>query len=661
MINKLLIANRGEIVVRIDRACRKLGIETATVHSAADRNSVHVRTVGESIEIGGAPANQSYLNIEAVIDAAKQVGADAIHPGIGFLSEDPAFAEAVEREGLLFIGPSPDLLRRFGDKWSAKKEARNAGVAVIGGGDGSSDDPKEVERLIREELSLPVVLKAAAGGGGRGVRIVRQLEGLSESIESAMREALSSFGKPHLIVEQFVESARHIEVQVAGDGKGNAIHLFERECSLQRRFQKIVEEAPARLSDDVRNRVLNDAVSLAKSVKYKNLGTVEFLVSGDKHYFLECNPRLQVEHTVTEEITGRDLVALQLHIANESALPFEQDDIVSKGHSIQLRIYAEDSRKGFVPSTGKLTAVQFPQNRRIETGVETGSVITPFYDSMIAKLISTGSDRESALNLSRSALDDTFISGVETNIGFLKRLLNDPVVKTGLPDNRYIDSHLDELNVELSPSEEVGAIAAAISVQSQELTPKLGLWSTTGSLSGWSFSLGGKVDGPPAFSLEGVDGEQWQIVLGLNVKGGKRVIRVNDTTFELELEALPNGQWIVGCGNRTVTVAASVADNLVSVRGALGSFDFVKSAYLQLDSAASVQEGMAVAPMMGTIAKVLVAEGDIVKKGDVLVIEESMKMELSVSATIDGTVVSIFCAEKDIVERNQVLVEISAD
>ena len=463
MIRKLLIANRGEIACRIARTCRRLGVAIATVHSAADRDAMHVREIGESVAIGGAPAGESYLNITAILQAALRVGADAVHPGIGFLSEDPNFAAAVEAQGLIFIGPRPDTMRRFADKWAAKHEARQAGVPVIGGSEGSSNDAGSVHSIIREGMRLPVVLKAAAGGGGRGVRIVRSLDGLLATIESAMREAQSSFGRPDLIVEEFVENARHLEVQVAGDGCGNAIHLFERECSLQRRFQKIIEEAPAaNLPPQMRERILADAVALAKRVDYRNVGTMEFLVAADRHYFLECNPRLQVEHTVSEEVTGLDLVEIQLNIAANDQLPLSQDRIVVTGHAIQARVYAEDPAAGFLPSTGRLLLAAFPDDVRVETGVETGSEITPYYDPMIAKLIAHADDRPQALDRLRAAVGSTVVLGVKTNLGFLATLLDHAVVRAGTADNRFIDR---ELGVKYSPSpiiRETVATAAAV-------------------------------------------------------------------------------------------------------------------------------------------------------------------------------------------------------
>jgi 3-methylcrotonyl-CoA carboxylase alpha subunit len=660
MIEKLLIANRGEIVCRIDRTCRRLGIRTATVHSTADCEALHVRTVGESIEIGAAPSAQSYLNIESILAAARLVGADAIHPGIGFLSEDPAFAEAVAAEGLLFIGPSPDLLRRFGDKWAAKREARLAGVPVIGGSEGSSDDSAVVERLIKNELQLPVVLKAAAGGGGRGVRIVRELAGLADNIQSAMREARASFGRADLIVEEFIDAARHIEVQIAGDGRGEAIHLFERECSLQRRFQKVIEEAPAVGLDEVlRQKITGDAVRLARSVGYLNLGTVEFLVAGGKHYFLECNPRLQVEHTVTEEITNLDLVEMQLTIAEQRRLPISQDQVKAEGHAIQLRIYAEDASTGFAPSTGRLATVRFPDDVRIETAVRPGSEITPYYDAMIAKLIVHENAREKAIERCTEALGRTVITGVETNIPFLQRLLAHPVVKAGKADNRFIDREINALAERAAPEHEEVALAAAVFRALQPRQDDLGLWSGSGMLADWHYFAGAASVGPPALSLRASNDRLWPVIFWSGREGGLSLI-VDGQAVTVSLSSHENGRFQATIGKRVITAIADVQGDAISIHGPFGNHVFHVVPFLKLDQASLSQDGKVVAPMMGTVMKLNALVGALVAKGDTLVVEESMKMEMSLAAPIDGIVTAIHCREGDVVERNQCLVEIVA-
>lgn len=663
LIQKLLIANRGEIACRIARTCRRLGVAVATVHSAADRDALHVRDIGESIAIGAAPASQSYLNAAAILRAAVQVGADAVHPGIGFLSEDPNFAEAVEAQGLIFVGPRPDTMRRFADKWAAKHEARQAKVPVIGGSEGSSSDAAAVERMIRGEMRLPVVLKAAAGGGGRGVRIVRSFDGLLGTIESAMREAQSSFGRPDLIVEEFVENARHLEVQVAGDGHGGAMHLFERECSLQRRFQKIIEEAPAaNLSAELRERILADAVNLARRVDYRNLGTMEFLVAGDRHFFLECNPRLQVEHTVTEEITGLDLVEVQINIAVSGQLPLAQERVAANGHAIQARVYAEDSAAGFIPSTGRLQRVEFPQNLRVETGVETGSEITPHYDSMIAKLVAHGADRAQALDRLFAAVEQTIVFGVETNLGFLMRLLKHPVVRAGTADNRFIDRELMQATPAVPPEQGSVAVAAALLLAYWNVAApedNVGLWTGSGDLLGWQYHDGsGVAPKVPAFSLTGTDGREWPVAIGPMTAEGLTVF-IDGAALVVRLQPLLDGRYQVELGACIFTVAASMDDASVRLHGPFGALAFTVVPFLSLAAAAGTQGGQVLAPMMGVVAKVKVKPGDVVNKGDVLVVQESMKMELVIEASCAGTVAAVNCAEGDMVERHQVLIDIT--
>lgn len=665
MIRKLLIANRGEIACRIARTCRRLGVQVATVHSSADRDALHVRQIGESVAIGGAAATESYLNIATILDAARAVGADALHPGIGFLAEEPRFAETVEAQGLIFVGPRPETMRRFGDKWSAKREAREAGVPVIGGGEGSSDDAAAVERMIRETLSLPVVLKAAAGGGGRGVRIVRSLDGLLASIESAMREAQSSFGRPDLIVEEFVENARHLEVQVAGDGQGAAIHLFERECSLQRRFQKVIEEAPScGLKPELRERILADAVKLARRIHYRNLGTMEFLVSGGRHYFLECNPRLQVEHTVTEEVTGLDLVELQLAIAMQSRLPLAQEQITIRGHAVQARVNAENPGAGFIPSTGRLEHVEFPADVRVETGVASGSEITPHYDSMIAKLIARGADRTQALDRLQSAVERSVVFGVDTNLAFLSTLLRHPVVRAGEADNRFIDREFSQAAKPALPARELVATAAALMLRQWNVAASgvhLGLWAGEGELLGWQYDAGtNDVPNVPAFSLTAAGGHEWAVAVGAATAAGLKVF-VDGAPVLVELQSHGQGRWQVGIGSRQFTAVARLDHETADIRCPLGTARFSVLPFLSLDAAASSKGGQLLAPMMGVVAKVKVKVGDAVKKGEVLLVQESMKMELNIESPCDGTVAAVNCAERDMVERHQVLIDVTPE
>jgi len=377
-IKTLLIANRGEIACRIARTARANGITPVGVHSEADANALHVREIGHSVLIGAGPASESYLKIDAVIEAAKRVGADAIHPGYGFLAENPDFANAVEAAGMVFVGPTAETLDRFGDKASAKEAAIAAKVPVVSGVSGAKSDPEEIASAVRE-MGFPVLLKAVGGGGGRGQRLVETDATLMQDIEGALREAKSTFGSEGMLLERFLPEARHVEVQIAGDGKGHVVHLFERDCTLQRRHQKVIEEAPAYgLPRDLLDQIASDAVRLGESLNYRGLGTVEFLVTGNEYFFLEVNPRIQVEHPVTEAITGLDLVALHLRIAQGAGLGLSQSDITCTGHAIEARLYAEDPANQFAPSTGTITTLSLPEGIRIDNGVEAGDEVSPF-------------------------------------------------------------------------------------------------------------------------------------------------------------------------------------------------------------------------------------------------------------------------------------------
>ncbi|WP_454624659.1 acetyl/propionyl/methylcrotonyl-CoA carboxylase subunit alpha [Bradyrhizobium cenepequi] len=652
-ITKILIANRGEIACRIHRTCARLGIASATIHSEADRTALHVREIGESIEVGGAAATASYLNIPAIVEAAERVGATAVHPGIGFLSENADFAAAVEAAGLTFIGPRAETMRRFADKWDAKREAMEAGIPVIGGSDGSFADVDDVEKAVGA-LRLPVLLKAAAGGGGRGVRVVSSYAGLRNNIESAMREAQSSFGRPDILVEQFIDKPRHIEVQIAGDGAGEVIHFYERECSLQRRFQKIIEEAPSSaLQPEIRLQIFEAAVRMAERVSYRGLGTMEFLVGGGQFYFLECNPRLQVEHTVTEEITGLDLVEVQIGIAANGKLPLHQDRIRAEGHSIQARIYAEDPCAGFIPSTGQISAVTFPgAPARVDTGVDAGSVVTPFYDAMIAKIITRGSTRAEAINRLKNAIEATSVAGVQTNLTFLSQLLAHAAVLSNRVDNRFIDRELSSLTAEAVPSARVAAIAAKVWLEHNYPRREGDIWSGHG---GWRLSDGN--DQParkPAYFLIAGD-HRYSIHLG-SEPPSLTTLAVDDQIFSFEFRSMADNRCLVAFSDSVVTASYQVRDQQIWLAGSFGRFVFGIEPFLADEARDDQASGKLSAPMIGKIIKVNVAVGDLVKANDTLVVQESMKMELSINAPYDGKVLSVDCSCGDLVERNSVVV-----
>jgi 3-methylcrotonyl-CoA carboxylase alpha subunit len=662
VFKKILIANRGEIACRIARTCHRLGIAVAGVHSAADADALHVKMIGESVEIGNAAASDSYLRIGAVIDAAKTSGAQAIHPGFGFLAENAAFARAVEAAGLVFIGPTPEIIERLGDKASAKREAEAADVPTVPGSKTPSEDAAEIARTVRE-VGLPVMLKAAAGGGGKGMRAVTQLDGVAGEIESAMREAKNSFGYAGLIVEKLIERGRHIEVQIAGDGKGNVVHLFERECSLQRRHQKLIEEAPsANLPATLRERMIADAVRLGKRLNYRGVGTVEFILSGDRYYFLEVNPRLQVEHPVTEMVTGIDIVEAMLRIAAGEGLPFAQGDIRCRGHAVEARICAEDPANNFLPCSGDLAYVKFPADGvRVETGVESGSTVTPYYDSMLAKLIAHAETRDEALDKLGRALGETSIFGIMTNQTFLTRLIGLPATRDATFHTRLIDEQIDQLvDKTTGPDVEALALGAYFWMIGQRQPAATSPWRSR-DLTGWQMADSGDGLSPiPILHLE-ASGASAEIRFAPRRADGAVMVGVNDDKRLVRLVPLENDSFTAIVGNRREMVRIYQHDQTVFVHDLRGVHTLTAIPYLTYISAAAETSGELRAPMTGMILKVNVAIGDRIKAGDVAAILESMKMELRISSETDGVVTAVNCRAGETVERNAIVVVVEPD
>jgi acetyl/propionyl-CoA carboxylase alpha subunit len=437
---KVLIANRGEIVCRIAATLHEMGIRSVAVYSDADRDALHVRRCDEARAIGPAEPRASYLNVEALVAAARDAGAQAIHPGYGFLAENAAFARAVEAAGLVFVGPTPEQIEAMGDKRAARRVAEQAGVPVVPGAE--SADPDELAAAA-QRIGFPVIVKAALGGGGKGMKVAANAAELRDAVESASRLAASAFGDGAVYVEKRLERARHVEVQVLGDGNGEAIHLFERECSLQRRHQKVIEEAPSpSVSEELRARMCDAAVRLARAVRYRGAGTVEMLLAADgTFYFLETNTRLQVEHPVTELVTGVDLVRAQLDVAAHGRLPFTQDQVRRTGHAIEARVYAEDAARGFLPQAGPASRVRWPRGPfvRVDHGVESGDAVTVHYDPMLAKIVASGPTREAALLRLRGALDGALVHGVATNLPFLRALARAAAMERAAFDTEWIE------------------------------------------------------------------------------------------------------------------------------------------------------------------------------------------------------------------------------
>ena len=661
MFKKILIANRGEIACRIARTCHKLGVEVAGVHSSVDAGSLHVKTIGESYLIGGGAASDSYLKIDAVIAAAKAAGAEAIHPGFGFLAENASFARAVEAAGLVFIGPTPEVIERLGDKASAKREAGAANVPTVPGSQTPSEDVSTIVTTVTE-LGFPVMLKAAAGGGGKGMRAVAKPDGLEDEIEAAMREAKNSFGSAGLIVEKLIPRGRHIEVQIAGDGNGNVIHLFERECSLQRRHQKLIEEAPAaNLSRELRQRITSDATRLGARLRYRGVGTVEFIVSGNEYYFLEVNPRLQVEHPVTELVTGVDIVELMLRIAAGEGLSFEQQDITCVGHAVEARVCAEDPADNFMPCTGDIAYVCFPKSVRVETGIECGSAVSPYYDSMLAKLISSAATREEALDQLSYALRQTSIFGITTNQDFLVKLLELPETRNANFYTRLIDENIGRLEEKgKATNVEASAIGAYFWLMQQRPAAVNNPWKAR-ETTAWQMARGDDGLSPiPILHLE-ADGVSTEIRFAPRQADGSMMISVNDETLTVSLNPSDVGKFVAIVGGRYEDVSIHQQGDRLFIHDREGIHSLKAISYLSYISAKPEASGELRAPMMGMIRMVNVQVGETVKIGDVIAILESMKMELRISSPIDGVVRSISCRANETVERNAVVAIVEAE
>lgn len=464
-IKKLLVANRGEIAIRVMRSAKEMGIQTVAVYSEADKLLPHASYADEAICIGPAAASESYLVHDKIIDACKKTGADAIHPGYGFLSENAVFAERVQKEGLIFVGPSPEAIRIMGDKLTSKQTVQKFDVPLVPGMDEPINDVTKAKK-IAQDIGYPVMIKASAGGGGKGMRIVSDPDEFEEQMDRAMSEARNSFGNDEVFIEKFIASPKHIEVQILGDQHGNIVHLFERECSIQRRHQKVIEEAPsALLSPERRQQIGEAAVNVAKSCNYYGAGTVEFIADENMDfYFLEMNTRLQVEHPVTELITGIDLVKEQINIAEGSPLSFSQNDLTIQGHSVEVRVYAEDPTNNFLPDTGTLQTYIRPQGAgvRVDDGYEQGQDVSIYYDPMIAKLITYGKDRPEAIARMRRAIAEYKISGVQTTLPFCDFVLTHPSFIDGSFTTKFVESHYDPEVLKKEVDEETAEIAALI-------------------------------------------------------------------------------------------------------------------------------------------------------------------------------------------------------
>jgi len=651
MLKKILIANRGEISRRIARTARRLGIATVAVYSDADRRALHVEDADEAVHIGPSPAPESYLRGEAIIAAAQATGAEAIHPGYGFLSENADFAEAVTKAGLRFIGPSADAMRALGGKAAAKEIAIKVGVPVVPGYLGPRQDAATLAAEARR-IGYPVMIKAVAGGGGRGMRLVEREAELADLLASAKREAEAAFGDGRVLMEKVVVNPRHVEVQIFGDSHGNVVHLFERDCTLQRRNQKVIEEAPAPgMTPELRERMCAAAVALAKAVGYEGAGTVEFLVEGGslaadaRWYFIEMNTRLQVEHPVTEEITGLDLVEWQLRVAAGERLPLSQEAIAFFGHSVEVRLCAEDPDKGFLPSIGRIAAFVAGSGEgiRVETGVAAGSSVSPFYDSMIAKIIGTGRTREAAIERARRGLAGTFVAGIKTNAQFLDNLLAAQSVLSARMDTGLIAREQTRLTAhQLAPealSEPIAQLLLGRTANAAAATAAPGQWrSPWEAIDGFSL-------GPPRrqrYRLL-VDGKPLSAEVAWRKDGPKLV---DPVPVSPGAQAMPAALQPPG-GDRIFA-----RDGLVPIEVAFPTFD-----------ASAVDDGEAGdsirAPINGKVARIFVAEGEKVEKGARIAVVEAMKMEHVLHAARAGTIARVAAREGDQVNQGTLIASLA--
>ncbi|OEZ00507.1 MULTISPECIES: acetyl/propionyl/methylcrotonyl-CoA carboxylase subunit alpha [Stenotrophomonas] len=659
MFTKILIANRGEIACRVIATCQRLGIATVAVYSDADRDARHVRLADEAVGIGPAPARESYLRADAILDAARRAGAQAIHPGYGFLSENADFAQACAEAGIVFIGPSAAAIRAMGDKSAAKALMAQAGVPLTPGYHGDAQDPA----FLREQadaIGYPVLIKASAGGGGKGMRRVDDSAAFIDALASCQREAQSAFGNAHVLVEKYVERPRHVEIQVFGDSHGNVVYLFERDCSVQRRHQKVLEEAPAPgMTAERRAAMGKAAVDAARAVNYVGAGTVEFIAGpGGDFYFMEMNTRLQVEHPVTECITGTDLVEWQLRVASGAPLPLQQEQLQIRGHALEARLYAEDADKGFLPSTGTLRHLRLPAGNahvRVDAGVEQGDAITPFYDPMIAKLIVWDVDRDAALRRMQQALAECEVVGVTTNAAFLRRLVMTDSFANAKLDTALIEREQAALTLVDSDTDAASWALAAVAAVATDAPASN---DARDPHSPWQASDGWRL-GQRAARRVTLEHRGSQRAVAVEGGAGAWSLRVDDA------EVQATGR--VGGGQLSLQIGQTLHRARVVRDGSelyLFGTDGVQRFTLH-DPVSEADQGVAdagslVAPMPGRIVATLLAPGTKVTRGTPLLVLEAMKMEHTLQAPADGTVQGYRVKAGDQVGDGAVLVDFEA-
>lgn len=651
-INKILIANRGEIAIRVMRTAKDMGIATVAVYSDADKDALFVKKAEEAVCIGGTHASESYLVQDKIIAAAKQAGADAIHPGYGFLSENASFSKRCADEGIVFIGPSAEAITAMGSKIGAKEIMSKAGVPVVPGYHGADQSAATLKKEA-ERVGLPILLKASAGGGGKGMRIVNKMEELEAAIEGASREAEKSFGDGSLLIEKYFPTAKHIEFQIFGDTHGNHTHFFERECSLQRRYQKVIEESPSpSLSAELRKQMGDAAVAAAKSINYTGAGTVEFILDANGNfYFLEVNTRLQVEHPVTEETTGLDLVRMQIEVAQGLPLSATAETVTQRGHSIECRICAEDPENNFFPATGDILYWHEPQAKglRYDSGVTSKSKVDVFYDSMIAKVISFGNSRSEAIQKMLYALNNMPILGITTNKDFLKELLVHPKFIDGSFDTKLIERDFSTYKKNVSDEAlHESAIAAMLHgwqyrTRTQQYAPSLNGWRNI----------------PYQGQLYCIEFGEQKLQLEYMRSGDKSFdVKVSGAELKAELISYCTNSIAVRFGNHTKNFILATNKGDVYIQHPQAGTLKLKETPRFVQPGSTIAKGDYIAPMPGEVVKVLVKPGDVVTSGKGLLVMSSMKMETTIEAHSDGEVQEIFVTEKSFVEANAVLLKV---
>ncbi len=659
MFSKILIANRGEIACRVIKTARRLGVKTVAVYSDADAGARHVAMADEAVHIGGSAARESYLVVDKILDAARRTGAQAVHPGYGFLSENAAFAESCGKAGIVFIGPPPSAIRAMGSKSEAKKIMEKARVPLVPGYHGDDQSPA----LLAKEaagIGFPVLIKASAGGGGKGMRVVEAADKFGSALEGAKREAKASFADDHVLIEKYLTRPRHIEIQVFADGHGDCVYLFERDCSIQRRHQKVIEEAPAPNMDPARRKAMGEAaVAAAKAIGYVGAGTVEFIANQDgTFYFMEMNTRLQVEHPVTEAITGQDLVEWQLLVAAGGKLPLRQEELRIDGHAVEVRLYAEDPARNFLPSTGTLVHLRLPRENahvRVDTGVREGDTVSPFYDPMIAKVIVHDRDRTSAMRRMAALMAATEVVGVTTNSALLEALCSHPAFVGGEVDTGFIERYRADLLPKPAPADD-RTFAVATLARIAEWTPA--------SSDPWDLKNGFRLLEIGHDEVRWKDGEREATVIVRRLRDGKLRLELPGGSVDATVKRARDGRLAIGLGNDTfeASIVRRAAldggvDYTVFAGGGGRRLRLVDPLDVTQYEATAADETAVRSPLPGKIIDLKVKAGDSVSKGQPLLVLEAMKMEHTLNAPIDGKIKSVRYAVGEQVVEGADLVE----